>query len=381
MPFFRAGQRGKADGEARQGQPRIAQGHGERHPCARHGCGREGQIRPPRHAHGHGGCGDGAVHPVPEVRRRRARLAGPRPVRALGRPRLDAALCAAPPHRLSRRDHGRAAQLPAARLHDGRPPGAWARPRHRDHHRPAGPGPRQRRRHGPGGAPAECPAGRRHRRSLHLCARRRRLPDGGHQPRGDLARRPPQAQQADRAVRRQPHLHRRTDRACRLRRPGEAFRGFGLGRHSRGRPRPRGYRRRHRAGAEVGPADPDRLQDRHRLRRADQGRQGLDPRLPAWSGGDRRSPRQARLDARALRGAGRRARRLARLRGARLRLRAAPGQSAGRASTQEYARPSSIPRERQPRPSRRRSRRPRRPQPRRRPRRRRASGPRRRSTT
>ena len=30
---------------------------------------------------------------------------------------------------------------------------------------------------------------RRHRRSLHLLRRRRRLPDGGHQPRGDLARR------------------------------------------------------------------------------------------------------------------------------------------------------------------------------------------------
>jgi transketolase len=39
--------------------------------------------------------------------------------------------------------------------------------------------------------------------------RRRRLPDGGHQPRGDLARRPPEARQADRAVRRQQHLDRR----------------------------------------------------------------------------------------------------------------------------------------------------------------------------
>ena len=58
-----------------------------------------------------------------------------------------------------------------------------------------------------------------HRRSLHLCARRRRLPDGGHQPGGDLARRPPQAQQADRAVRRQLDLDRRADVARRLGRP------------------------------------------------------------------------------------------------------------------------------------------------------------------
>ena len=52
---------------------------------------------------------------------------------------------------------------------------------------------------------------RRPRRPPHLCLRRRRLPHGGHQPRGDLAGRPSQARPADRAVRRQPHLHRRPD--------------------------------------------------------------------------------------------------------------------------------------------------------------------------
>ena len=47
------------------------------------------------------------------------------------------------------------------------------------------------------------------RRPSHLRLRRRRLPDGRHQPRGHLARRPAQARQADRAVRRQRHFHRR----------------------------------------------------------------------------------------------------------------------------------------------------------------------------
>ncbi len=37
--------------------------------------------------------------PLPQVRRRRPALAGPRPLRAVGRPWLDAALCAALPHR------------------------------------------------------------------------------------------------------------------------------------------------------------------------------------------------------------------------------------------------------------------------------------------
>ena len=55
---------------------------------------------------------------------------------------------------------------------------------------------------------------RRARRSLHLCDRRRRLPDGRHQPGGDLARRPSRARPADRAVRRQRHLHRRRRPRC-----------------------------------------------------------------------------------------------------------------------------------------------------------------------
>ena len=62
---------------------------------ARHGCRREGEIRPSGPADGRGRHRHRAVHAVPEIRRRRSEMAGPRPLRALGRPRLDAALCAA----------------------------------------------------------------------------------------------------------------------------------------------------------------------------------------------------------------------------------------------------------------------------------------------
>ena len=65
---------------------------------------------------------------------------------------------------------------------------------------------------------------RRRRRSPHLCARLRRRPDGRHQPGSHRAGRAPEAQQADRAVRRQRHLHRRPAVARRQRRPGEALR-------------------------------------------------------------------------------------------------------------------------------------------------------------
>ena len=86
------------------------------------------------------------------------------------------------------------------------------------------------------------------RRSLDLCARLRRRPDGRHQPGGHRARRPSEAQQADRAVRRQRHLDRRPAVAVGLGRSGEALRGAGLERRSRidGHD-PTGDRRRDRA--------------------------------------------------------------------------------------------------------------------------------------
>ena len=70
----------------------AARRHGQRHPLARHGRGREGQFGPSGPAHGLRRRRDGAVHQGHEVRSRRSRMAGPRPLRALGRPRLDAAL-------------------------------------------------------------------------------------------------------------------------------------------------------------------------------------------------------------------------------------------------------------------------------------------------
>ena len=90
--------------------------------------------------HGHGRRGHGAVHEVPEVRRRPARLGRPRPLRAVGRPRLDAALLPAAPDRLQGGDHGADRELPAARAPTRRatrstaiprasrpPPARWAR--------------------------------------------------------------------------------------------------------------------------------------------------------------------------------------------------------------------------------------------------------------
>ena len=127
---------------------------GECHPRARHGCRSAGQVRPSRHADGHGRRRDRAVHAIPEVRRRRARLARPRPLRAVGRPRLDAALRAALSHRLSRHDDRGAEAFPPARLQDRRPSRIRPRAGHRDDHRSARPGPRQRRRHGDGRAAA-----------------------------------------------------------------------------------------------------------------------------------------------------------------------------------------------------------------------------------
>ena len=74
---------------------------------------------------------------------------------------------------------------------------------------PLGPGHRHRGRHGAGRAAAGGALRRRPARPLHLCRRRRRLPDGRHQPGGDRPRRAPAARQADRALGRQPDHHRR----------------------------------------------------------------------------------------------------------------------------------------------------------------------------
>ena len=173
-------------------------------------------------------------------------------------------------------------------------------PGSRDHHRPARARPRQCGRHGDCGAALGGRIRRRRGRSQDLRARLRRRPDGRHQPGSHRARRSSQAQPADRAVRRQRHLHRRRAVAHRQRRSGQALRGRRLDRFARRRPRSRSDCRRARESAIVRPAGHDRLQDHHRLRRADQGRQGLLARFAA------RAPTRSKARARSSAGTTRR---------------------------------------------------------------------------
>ena len=144
---------------------------------------------------------------------------------------------------------GRAQGVPAVGIENPRPSRIRPYARRRDDHRAAGAGDRHRGRHGAGRAADERALRRRSRRSLHLCDRRRRLPDGGHQPRGDLAGRASQAWPPDRAVRRQRNLDRRRDLAVMLGRPARALQGVRLVGEPDRRPRSRGDRRRDRAGA------------------------------------------------------------------------------------------------------------------------------------
>ena len=173
---------------ARPPTPGLA--HGQRHPCAGDRRGGGGEVRPSRHADGHGRRRDRALDALPQVRRRRPALAGPRPLRAVRRPRLDAALRAALPHRPRRHGHRGDQALPPAPLARRRPSGVRRAPRHRDHHRPARPGYRHRGRHGAGRAAAGGAVRPLAGGSPHLGDRLRRRPDGGDQPRGGRARRP-----------------------------------------------------------------------------------------------------------------------------------------------------------------------------------------------
>ena len=128
-------------------------------------------------------------------------LARSRPLRAVERPRLDAAVRAAAPDRLRPADR-RAAALPPAAFEDAGPsrksasrrasrrrPARSARdsPTRSAWRSPSGCSPREFNRPGP-----------RDRRPPHLRVRRRRLPDGRHLARSLLARRHAGARQADR---------------------------------------------------------------------------------------------------------------------------------------------------------------------------------------
>ena len=168
---------------------------------------------------------------------------------------------------------------------------------HRDDHRSARPGPRQCGRHGDGRAHAGRALRRRPGRSPHLCDRRRRLPDGRHQPRGDLARRASEAQQADRAVRRQPHLDRRPDLARRSptisSRASRASGWRGRARSTATMPQPSPPRSTRAQSGDRPSAD--RLPHDHRLWRAEEGRHRGDPWLAARRRGSRGRAREARL--------------------------------------------------------------------------------------
>ena len=136
----------------------------------------------------------------------RPRLARPRPLRALRRPRQHAALRAAAPDRLRPPARG-AGALPPVGLADAGPPGVGPRAGCRGDHRAAGPGHRQRRGHGHRRAASGGrvqPAGPRDRRSPHVRHLLGRRPPGGHQRRGGQPGRPPAPGQADRPLRRQP---------------------------------------------------------------------------------------------------------------------------------------------------------------------------------
>ena len=193
-------------------------------------------------------------------------LARPRPRRAVQRPRLDAAVCAAVPERLRAHRHRAGEHLPRLRLALRRPPGVRPRRRHRGDHRSAGPGHRQRLRHGGGRGLPQRALRRRRGRPPHLRLRRRRLPAGGHRPGDDLAGRAPAPGQADPAVGRQPHHRRRRDRPLdqRGRRRALSRRRLARRRSRRARPRGRvgGDRRRQGRPAAVA----DRLPHGHRAR-------------------------------------------------------------------------------------------------------------------
>ena len=132
--------------------------------------------------------------------------------------------------------HRRDQEFPPARRQDRRPPGIRPRRRHRDDHRSARPGHRQRRRHGDRRAQAARRVRLRADGALYLRAFRRRLPDGRHQPGGDLACRPPEAQQADRVLGRQQHLDRRPDLDRRHHRPARPLPRLRLEHDRRRRP-------------------------------------------------------------------------------------------------------------------------------------------------
>ncbi len=255
-----------------------------------HGCRPAGELRPSRDADGARADRVPALHADDAPRPGPSGLARARPLRPLLRPRLDAPVLDAVPVGLRR--HARPDQgLPPARVALRGSSGVRPRARRGDDHRPARPGHLDRRRHGAGRAHAGRPLQPRRAhpdRPPHLLHRLRRRPRGGDLLRGVLARRSPRAREADRLLRRQPHLDRGRHRARVLRGRRRALRGLRL---ARAEPRRGDRAGRARGGARRGPggrgpAEPDHRPHAHRARLAEQAGHARRARLAARRGGD-----------------------------------------------------------------------------------------------
>ena len=248
----------------------------------------------------------------PEIRCGQPRLAGPRPLRTVGRPRLDAALRAALSHRRQGDDARSDQAFPPGRFTHAGPSGKFPHQGHRDHHRSARPGHRDRGRHGAGGEDAGRGIRQEDRRPPYLRTGLRRRPDGRRLAGSDRARRSLAAQQDDRALRRQRHFDRRPDLDFQLGRSDQALQVGRLGGRTDRRPGPGGDCGCDHPRAEIQQTLADRLQDDHRLRRADQGRHRESPWRGARRRGTERRQGKTRHFAGAVLGAGRRAQSLAR---------------------------------------------------------------------
>ena len=198
------------------------------HPDAGDRCRAKGAVRACRRADGLGAGRLYAVAGIPALRPGRSAVGQPRPLRAVGRPRLDAALCADPSAGVQAASMAAASPTrPAISLDDIKnfrqidsvtPGPSGIRPHHRrrDHDRSARPRLRQQRRHGDRVALARRPLQSEEfhdlrLRRLHRLQRRRS--HGRRGQRGGLARRPSAARKSVLDLRQQYGDHRRPHRS------------------------------------------------------------------------------------------------------------------------------------------------------------------------